>query len=207
VTSSTRQRLIDGAYETLRTQGVAGASARVIAATAGVNQGLIFYHFGTVDALLAEACQAATAQRVEHYRARLAEVGTMRELLALGRTLHAEERELGNVTVLAQLLAGAQANANLADAARSALKLWTTEIEHALARLVATSPLGEVVDCAGLAHAVSAGFIGLELYEAADPDGAEAGFAALEQLGVLIEVVDQLGPVARRALNAKLRRA
>ena len=206
MSSGTRQRLIDGAFETLRTQGVAGASARTIAATAGVNQGLIFYHFGTVDALLAQSCQAATARRVAHYRERLAEVGTLRELLALGRELHTEERELGNVAVLAQLLAGAQANADLAEAARSALKLWTTEIEHVLTRLVATSPLGDVVDSAGLAHAVSAGFIGLELYEAADPDGAEAGFAALEQLGVLIEVVDQLGPVARRALTAKLRR-
>ena len=207
MSSGTRQRLIDGAFETLRTQGVAGASARTIAATAGVNQGLIFYHFGTVDALLAQACQAATAHRVEHYRERLAEVGTLRELLALGRELHTEERELGNVAVLAQLLAGAQANADLAEAARSALKLWTTEIERVLVRLVATSPLADIVDSAGLANAVSAGFIGIELYEAADPEGAEAGFAALEQLGVLIEVLDQLGPVARRALTAKLRRA
>jgi hypothetical protein len=44
------------------------------------------------------------------------------------------------------------------------------------------------------------------LVAASPPAGTEAGFAALEQLGVLIEVADQLGPVARRALNAKLRR-
>ena len=207
MTSSTRQRLIDGAFQTLHRHGVAGASARGIAAAAGVNQGLIFYHFGSVDALLAEACQAAAAQRVEYYRAQLAGVGSVRELLALGRELHATERELGNVAVLAQLLAGAQANPGLAAAARTAMTLWTTEIEAALIRVVANSPVGDVVDCAGLAHAVSAGFIGLELYEGVDPAGAEAGFAALEQLGVLVDVVDQLGPVARRALNAKLRRS
>ena len=45
----TRTRLLDGALETLRTRGIAGVSARTIAAAAGVNQALVFYHFGGVD--------------------------------------------------------------------------------------------------------------------------------------------------------------
>jgi hypothetical protein len=32
-----------------------------------MNQALVFYHFGTVDDLLAAACQANTAARVVHY--------------------------------------------------------------------------------------------------------------------------------------------
>ena len=59
---------------------------------------------------------------------------------------------------------------------------------------------------AGLARAVSAAFIGLELYEGVDPDGATTALDALDGLAVLIDVVDDLGPVARKALRAKVRR-
>jgi AcrR family transcriptional regulator len=203
--ADTRQKLIDGALEAIRVHGIAGVSARTIAAAAGVNQALVFYHFGSVDDLLAQACREATAARVEHYRDRLAAVGSLRELLNLGRTLHAEERAQGNVTVLAQLLAGAQTDDRLAGPTAEALGLWVAEIEAVLVRLLAGSPLGEVAEPAGLARAVSAAFIGMELFEGVDPDGAERALGAVDQLAVLVEVVEGLGPVARRALRATLR--
>ena len=110
------------------------------------------------------------------------------------------------VVVLAQLLAGAQSDPHLADATRATLQLWITPIEQTLARLLAGSPLAELLDTAGLARAVSAAFIGLELFEGVDPDGAVAALEAVERITVLAEVVDDLGPVARRTLRAKLRR-
>jgi AcrR family transcriptional regulator len=204
---STKQRLIDGAIEAIRVHGIAGVSARTVAATAGVNQALVFYHFGSVDELLAAACVSATAERVELFRDRFAAVESLTELLEVGRALHAEESRLGNVAVLAQLLAGAQADGRLAEPVRSALRLWSDEIEVVLRRLLADSPLGEIADPAGLAHAVSAAFIGLELYEGVDPAGADAALAAVRRLAVLIDVVDDLGPVARTALRRRTRRA
>ncbi|MGH9206383.1 MAG: TetR family transcriptional regulator, partial [Acidimicrobiales bacterium] len=51
-TGDTRQALVRAAVETLKSEGFAGASARVIAGRAGCNQGLVFYHFGTVANLL-----------------------------------------------------------------------------------------------------------------------------------------------------------
>ncbi|MFV2088089.1 SRPBCC family protein [Micromonospora sp. LOL_021] len=57
-----------------------------------------------------------------------------------------------------------------------------------------------------LARAVAAGFIGLELYEGVDRSGADDALAALEQLAMLVDVVDDLGPVARRALPGRLAR-
>ena len=51
----TRRLLIDAAIETLKSEGYAGASARAIAERAGSNQGLIFYHFGSVANLLLAA--------------------------------------------------------------------------------------------------------------------------------------------------------
>lgn len=205
--ADTRQRLIDGAIDTIRRHGITGTSARTIAATAGVNQALVFYHFGSVHELLEAACLAATEARVAPFAAGLDEVADLRELLDLGRRLHAEERSLGNVMVLAQLLAGAQSDPELAKATSAALELWIRPVERALDRLLADSPLADVVDTAGLARAVCAGFIGLELFEGVDPAGANAALDALERLAALVDVVQDLGPVARRALHAKLRRS
>jgi AcrR family transcriptional regulator len=191
----------------IREHGIAGVSARTIAAAAGVNQALVFYHYGSVDDLLAAACRANAAERVAHWSARLAGVGSLRELLAAGRALHEQERELGNVSVLAQLLAGAQADERLAAPTAGALQLWVDEIEAVLGRLLAGSPFAEIADVPGLARAVSAAFVGLELYDGVDRAGAERAMSALDQLALLIEVVEDLGPVARRALRAKIDRA
>ena len=203
----TKQRLVEGAVQAVRTHGIAGVSARTVAAAAGVNQALVFYHFGAVDELLATAMQAATAERVAGYRERFAAVGSLRELLDLGRALHDEERRQGNVAVLAQLLAGAQTEAKLAAPVAAALRQWTDELEAVLRRVLADSPLADLADPVGLARTVSAAFIGLELYEGVDPAGATAALDALEQLAVLVDVVEDLGPVARRALHSRTRRA
>ena len=119
--SGTREKLIDGAIATLRDKGIAGTSARTIATAAGVNQALIFYHFGSVDELIVVACRESTAGRVALYRAEFNEVTSFRQLLELGRELHKRERDAGNLAVLAQVLAGAQQDANLAAAAQDAL--------------------------------------------------------------------------------------
>ncbi|GAA3115693.1 TetR/AcrR family transcriptional regulator [Streptosporangium carneum] len=203
----TRTKLLDGALETLRTQGIAGASARSIATTAGVNQALVFYHFGSVDDLLTAALRHGAEQRVAVYRERFASVGSLRELLDLGRTLHAEERAAGSVAVLAQMLAGSQSAPQLAPATAAGLGLWVAEVEEVLGRVLAETPLAEFVDVAGLARATSAAFVGLELYEGVDSEGTERAFDALEQLAVLMTALEDMGPVARRAVRSRLRRA
>jgi len=202
----TRAKLLAAAAETLRHEGIAGLAARPIAARAGVNQALIFYHFGTVAGLVDAAVRASVEESTAFYRDRFARVTSLVELLQVGRELHERERSAGNVAMMAQLLAGAQQDEALAAAARFAMQRWTAEIEAVVRRVVEGGPLAELADPAGIARAISAGFIGLELYEGVDAAGASAGLTALEQLGALVEVLDDLGPVARRALRAKVRR-
>ena len=204
--SDTRTRLLDGALETLRTRGIAGVSARSIAAAAGVNQALVFYHFGSVDDLLAAACTYGAQQRLAAHAGRLDGVRSLPELLIVGLELHRQERAEGNVTVLAQMLAGAQSEPRLAPATAQALELWITRIEAVLRRVLAQSPLGAILDIPGLARSIASAFIGFELYEGVDPVGAHQAMAAIAQLSVLIDVVDDLGPAARRVMRAKLRR-
>jgi hypothetical protein len=105
-----------------------------------------------------------------------------------------------------RLRAGARSDPSLAAAARQALTVWISELETTLERLLRTSPISEMADTAGLARAVAAAFVGIELYEGADPDGTESAFAALAQLSALIKALDGLGPAARRALHNRLRR-
>jgi AcrR family transcriptional regulator len=205
--ADTRDRLIDGTIGTLRSHGIAGTSARTIAAAAGVNQALIFHHFGGMDALLAEACRRTTERRVARYRDRFATVGSLRELLTVGQEIHTAERAEGNVAVLAQLLAAGQTDPTLGRVTADALNLWVAEIEAVLTRLLHDSPLSPVIDPPSLSRAVSAAFIGLELYEGVDAAAGRSALAALDQLGALVELIEDLGPLTRRAVGSRIRRA
>ncbi|MFI7318527.1 TetR/AcrR family transcriptional regulator [Streptomyces venezuelae] len=202
----TRTKLLEGALRTLTEQGIAKTSARNIAATAGVNQALVFYHFGSVDELLAAACRHGTEQRVSRYRERLSGIDSLSGLLAFGREMHEEEREAGHVAVLGQLLAGSQTQPTLAAATAAGLALWIEEIEKVLTRVLSASPLGEFVDAVGLARAVGASFVGMELYEGVDAAGAERALDSLESLSLLVSAVEDLGPLAQRAVRHRLRR-
>ncbi|MGW1004388.1 TetR/AcrR family transcriptional regulator [Streptomyces sp. NPDC002520] len=201
----TRTRLLEGALRVLTEQGIAKTSARTVAAAAGVNQALVFYHFGSVDELLAAACRYGAEQTVARYRERFAAVGSLSELLAVGREMHEQERAVGHVALLGQLIAGASTHPVLGPATTAGLDLWITEIEQVLRRVLAATPFGECADPAGLARAVAASFVGIELYEGVDEAGAHAALDALEQLGALVAALEDLGPVAQRAVRYRLR--
>ena len=205
--TGTRDKLLAAAAACLREDGVAAASARTIAARAGVNQALIFYHFGAVDEVLAAASRQAVEVSIAGYADRFAAVTSLHELLALGRELHERERAAGNVAMMAQLMSAAPRRPVLAAAAAEAMSAWTEQVEGVLRRVLRGSPVTEVTDVGGLARATSAGFIGLELYDGVAPERAAAALEALDGLGTLLQVLDDLGPVTRRAVRARVRRS
>ncbi|GAA5150584.1 TetR family transcriptional regulator [Nocardioides marinquilinus] len=203
--TDTRTKLLAATTESLRHDGIAGLSARGVAARAGVNQALVFYHFGSVGELVQAAVRTSVDASVGSYRARFDEIGSLAELLTVGRELHERERALGNVAVMAQLMAGAQQDLTLAEAARYAMARWNDQIEDVVRRVLGDNPLGDLVDPGRLAQAISAVFIGLELYDGVDPVGSSAAIEALETLVAMLQVAAELGPVSSRALRAKLR--
>lgn len=204
---TTRDKLLDAAAETLARDGLSGCSARTIAARAEVNQALVFYHFGSVSDLLDAAVRRSVDLAVASYRDRFADVGSIRELLALGRDLHRTERRRGNVAQMAQVMSGAQRDPALAKAGRYAMQRWSSEVEDVLARLLPGSPVEGLVDPRGLARAVAGGFVGLELYAGVDRAGAESALGALDALGAVMAVLEDLGPVAIRAVRGRVRKA
>jgi AcrR family transcriptional regulator len=204
---STRDQLLDAAATVLATEGLSGVSARTVAARAEVNQALVFYHFGSVSGMLDAAVRRSVDLAVASYRDRFADVTSISALLALGRDLHREERRRGNVGQMAQVMAGAQRDPTLEQAGRYAMQKWSAEIEAVLTRVLPGSAVDGLVDPRGLARAVAAGFIGLELYDGVDRRGAESALGALDALGSLIGVLEDLGPVATRAVRSRARKA
>ena len=81
MTADTKARLRAAAISTIRELGIAGVSARTVASRADCNQAAIYYHFGSLHDLLADACVAATQARVAAHRDRLASVTTVPELI------------------------------------------------------------------------------------------------------------------------------
>ncbi len=107
----TRRVLVQAAIETLKKEGFVGASARAIAAEAGSNAGLIFYHFGSVSNLLLAALDAVSAERFRQYRAMVAAAGSLPELVEAAAEVFRTDLDAGYITVLVELIAGASSSA------------------------------------------------------------------------------------------------
>ncbi|QBI20211.1 TetR family transcriptional regulator [Egibacter rhizosphaerae] len=202
---STRARLRTAALDTVHHEGIVGTSARAIARRADANQALIFYHFGTVDQLLAEASRSLSQQRARAYRERLAAVTTMRQLATAARELHHEERASGTVATLAQLIAGARTFPLLAQALRENLDLLTEPVADTLGRLVGDTPLEAVVPADELARSVAAGFVGLELVDDLHEHHDPELFSALDGLATLADALRDAGALEASWLRRRLR--
>ena len=135
---------------TLAGEGLAAVSARSIAARAGVNQALVFYHFGTVSDLLEATVRRSVDLAVASYRDRFGDVTSVAKLLTLGRDLLRTEQSRGNVAQMAQVMAGARSDEALAGPGATPSMLWAGETEAVLARILPGSPLEGLIPPAGL---------------------------------------------------------
>lgn len=205
----TRRRILDACLETVRTEGFHGASARAIARTGGFNPALIFYHFDSVENALFLAASRSSDERVARYREKLEGIGSLGELVAAARELHAEDVAEGNITVLTQMLAGAAGSPELTARMRGAFEPWIDVVEAALRQVVGDTPFAEMVDLRHLAFTVASMFLGIELLTHLETDEhrEQELFDSLAEMGRLVEVVLELGPVQTQALRRRLRRS
>jgi AcrR family transcriptional regulator len=185
----TRRRLIDGAIETVRRNGIAGTSARTVAATAGVNQALVFYHFGGVDGLLLAALDVSAAERLGRYQAELAAAPSTREKVDAARRLYREDVEGGHVTVIAELLGASLARPELRPALIERMRPWLALVTGVLHEVAGDSPLATLVPVEDVASALVALYFGLNLLSRLDPDNVHADslFDVMERLAQVLE--------------------
>ncbi len=190
--AGTRAELVAAAIETLKEDGFAGSSARAIAERAGLNQGLIFYHFGSVANLLLAALDSVSARRMEQYGTALARVGSPSQLVDVAMEIFREDLDAGHVAVLAEMIAGASSTPGLGPEVSARLGPWFAFAERAVSTTVGGSPLDAVLPPADVAYAIVALYLGLEMLTHLDGDRARALglFAHARKLAGLLEALN-----------------
>ena len=201
----TRAQLVAATLAAIREVGFVGLSARVVARHAGVNQALIFHHYGSMNGLIAESCRQATAERVALWTTELAQVGDLPSLVALARRLHALEAEEGNVAILAQALAVSQSDRELAVVVGDALSMWLAPLHDTAARILAGTLLDGVLSPGDIARTAAAAFVGVELFEGVVPGDDTDAFEVLDRIAALGALVLDAGPITKAAARRRLR--
>jgi len=189
--AGTRRLLVDAAVETLKTEGYSGASARAIAGRAGSNQGLIFYHFGSVANLLLAALDAVSSARMERYGESVTGVGTPSELVDAATDIFRSDLDAGYITVLVEMIAGASSTPGLGAEVAARIGPWREFAQAAVEHSLGDSPLGPLLPSEDVAYAVVALYLGLEMLSHLDGDRepALALFAQAKQLARLFETM------------------
>jgi AcrR family transcriptional regulator len=183
---ATAQTIVNAALETLREEGFAGASSRAIARRGGFNQALIFYHFGSVEALLLAALRQLGEERLARYREVVTPIESFDELVPAMADLWAEDEAAGHVRVVAQVIAG---SANRPELSRQVVEQMEPWIELARETLARTLPPGLPVSDA--AYGIVVWYVGANLMAHLDPEATrtEALFARAREWAPLLEAI------------------
>jgi len=189
--SLTRRQLVDAAIESLKHDGYAGASARAIAERAELNQGLIFYHFGSVANLLLAALDAVSAERLQLYSAQVSAASSPSQLVEAAEGIFRNDLDAGYITVLVEMIAGASSTPGLSSEVAARIAPWREFARSTIESALGDSPLRTVVDPVDIAHAVVALYLGLEMLSNLDqnPEPALALFSRARQLAILLETL------------------
>lgn len=187
----TRRKILEAAYQTLRVEGIKGASARAIARTGDFNQALIFYHFGGVNQLLVEAAKASSKVQAELYRESIEGVTDLTDLVAVAKHLHDRDADEGSVAVVTQLMAGAAFDPNMAKEIMDSFEPWIELVEVALIQAIGDSPLAPMLPVRDMAYGISALFLGVELMSQLDPDRLDEA-KVFELMGTVANMLENV---------------
>jgi AcrR family transcriptional regulator len=187
-----RARIVDAALQTLISSGYANTSVRAIATTGGFSPALVFYHFGSVDALLLAVLDRVSGERLARYETRLADVSNLQDLGAAMQELYAEDLQLGQLTAVQEIVGAMAFDPQLGIEILARMQAWMTFAEQLAARILAGSPLAGLIDPSVIGSAVIALYMGLEIV-ARMRGGDSTGSSAL--MTTLVEAapwIDQL---------------
>jgi AcrR family transcriptional regulator len=193
----TRRALVAGAVDALREEGFSGASARAIATRAGCNQGLVFYHFGSVTNLLLAALDEVSATRLARYRSAVAGVRGLGDLVETARSIFEEDLDAGYISVLAEMIAGAASTPGLGAEVAARIAPWREFATAAVRDTLADSPLGQVLAPEEVAHGIVALYLGLEMLAHLDGDRSSA-LGLFDRAGRLAGPLSTFGAVSAK---------
>lgn len=180
----TRRRLAAAAAQLIVEVGWDRVTTRAVAERAGVNNALVHYHFGTMDALLREAATAAFAEVIEiPIRATDGAASLLEALEMLVDTMGGLTAADSLVTRLtSELMVQASRDEAIRKWMAAQLAVFREWLTDALAEAVARGEIREV-EPRGTAVVLAALLDGLLLHYMADPElnleGAQAALARL----------------------------
>ena len=174
--------------ETLKVDGYGGASARAIAQRAGMNQGLIFYHYGSVANLLLAALDSVSAERLDRYQAAVSGVTSPSHLVEVAEAIFRNDLDAGYITVLVEMIAGTSSTPGLGPEVAARIQPWRSFAQTSIEASLGASSLTSVLPARELAHAVVALYLGLEMLSHLEEDSepALALFARAGQIAPLL---------------------
>lgn len=189
--AGTRRALVNAAVDILRREGFAAATARAIAARAGCNQGLVFYHFGSVTNVLLAALDEVSAERRARYEKALAGIHRPSELVDLAARVFTEDIDSGDAALLVEMIAGSVSTPGLGAEVMARVEPWTGFAATALDRVLGGFLQSGVVTPAEITHTVVALYLGLELLSHLDGDRTPALrlFERARQLAALADLI------------------
>jgi len=195
----TRRKILQAAIETLREDGFVGATSRAVATRGGFNPALIFYYYGSMDALLLAALDLTSEQRLIAYREAVSRASDIGGLMAAAKRLYQEDRESGHITVVSQMIAGSIARPELAPEMILRMQPWIALCEEAFGPLVADTPFA-TVEAEDLAYAVVTFYLGVNLLTQLDPDRTRTDslFSRIDELEPIVSALLQSQSDTRR---------
>jgi AcrR family transcriptional regulator len=181
----TRDAIVNATVTTLAELGFSGTSARAVAERAGLAPGGVFYHFGSMDDLLAEVFTTCLDRRIARLRAAVdvprsglpaAFTSAVREEFA-----HPESR------AVLELVVGAIDSPVLAARVREGLDQSFAFTREVVELLLGDSPLAAALPLDLVSQVAASAFFGLAVMELVGADVDVDGMTALVNtlLGVL----------------------
>lgn len=195
-----RARIVESALQSLVREGYANTSARTIAAAGDFSPALVFYHFGSVDALLLAALDHVSAERLSRYRRRLDGVRMVGDLVAGMHELYIEDQRDGYLTAVQEIVGGMAFDRELGAEIVRRMQPWVDYAESLADGILATSPLRGLIDPSVIGTAAIALYMGLEIVarmRGGDAGGSEALMATLTQAAPFVDAVIGARPKRR----------
>ena len=172
--TGTKERLVEAALATIKEEGYGGTTARAIAGRAGMNQALIYYHFGDIKNLLLAALDETSAKRMTSYEELLARTETIEDLVQLARDIYREDLAAGHVTVLSELIAGSLQHKDMGPEVLKRLRPWIDFAARSIEKVTKDTALETLIPARDVAVGIVAFYLGVDLLHQLDPSEAPA---------------------------------
>ncbi len=186
--AATRAALVQGALDTARAHGVAGATSRRIAAAAGANLAAITYWFGSKDALVAEAVFGDLERRLAPVLDGLEADGPpVIRLMGALRDLTAElERSADDVPLYLDALVLGSGPSPLAERGRQLMIHLRQRLAAVIRVLVSDGAVAAWIEPEAMASLLIAAANGTALQTRLDPEGPAVSAVAAQLANLLL---------------------